>query len=370
MKVALLTDRFSTGGGLEHIYQVTRNLPEISFGIFAKAGDAVHRFNGLANVKIFPEGYRWKYIQPFQPDLIHIHHLKPLLEIYKTPLHRPGVPVIFTMHGAHIHKYEFKKGFRNLLAFQLRHRLEKYLLSRISLVITVSRTDLSFIQKLYHPREIIYIPNGVDKEKFEGINRLSKADLRRKLNLPPDIFMFLTIARYDFAKGHDILLDAISQLDKNSGDREFKFIWVGEGKNYDSISRQIIQKNLNDRIIQYRNFYPVKEIMNACDACILPSRWEGMPLVLLEAGYCKLPVIASDADAHREIITDQVNGRLYQNLNSRELAEVIRQVLDNPAKLDKLANNLYRDVLTKYDLRMSIRKLEQIYRNKGGNQAG
>jgi len=92
-KIALVTDQLSIGGGLEHIYQIARHLSDFSFGIFGRKGDAAGKFKDLANIQIFDEGYHLPYITKFKPEIIHIHHLKPLLSQYSLPLISPDKPV-------------------------------------------------------------------------------------------------------------------------------------------------------------------------------------------------------------------------------------------------------------------------------------
>ena len=70
MKIALVTNTFTLGGGLTHIRQITRGMPDVRFGVFADGGDAAGQFSGLANTRVFPGGYRPAQLGAFQPDLI------------------------------------------------------------------------------------------------------------------------------------------------------------------------------------------------------------------------------------------------------------------------------------------------------------
>ncbi len=361
MKIALVTDRFTTGGGLEHMYQITRYLPRFSYGIFARAGDAVEKFSGMPNVQVFPGGCKPDYIKKFKPDIIHIHHLRPLYEICRSPFTRPEVPVIYTLHGAHIRKYRFRKGLKNSLQYLLRYRLESYLFRRVDTFITVSHSDLHLVQQMYKITNATHIPNGVDRAKFQNSDHLSREDIRRRNHLPPDQFLCLTIARFDFAKGYDVLAGAIQLLAERQPGNNCRFVWIGEGDELQKIQRFTRTHGIADRIIFLPSFQPVREIMRACDAFILPSRWEGLPLVILEAGYCRLPVIASDAEANREIIRDRENGRLFRNQDREDLANILIDLPGQKSDLKKLGETLRQDVIQNYDLESSMEKLGQIY---------
>ena len=137
MYIHLVTDRFHLGGGLEHIYQVVKGFPDIQFRVFANGGDreAIDKFQSLDNVEINDRGYEPSLVLAQKPDLVHIHHLKPLFSFFKNPFRSYAVPVIYTAHGLHIHKFEFYHSFNSKLKYFLRFHLEKYLLPRARTVI-------------------------------------------------------------------------------------------------------------------------------------------------------------------------------------------------------------------------------------------
>ena len=91
MRIHLVTDQFSLGGGIEHIYQITKGLEDIQFGVFGEPGPAAAKFNQLENVEIHDKGYAPGYIMEKSPDIVHIHHLKPLVSFFKNPFIKKGV---------------------------------------------------------------------------------------------------------------------------------------------------------------------------------------------------------------------------------------------------------------------------------------
>ena len=121
MKIALVTDSFTTGGGLEHIYQICAGMPDVEFGVFGNRGNATEKFESLQNVNIFSNGYGKEQIKKFNPDIVHIHHLKPLIKLYNL-----DIKTIFTVHGIHLHKYEFIHGLKSKIFRFLRLNLEKF----------------------------------------------------------------------------------------------------------------------------------------------------------------------------------------------------------------------------------------------------
>ena len=179
--------------------------------------------------------------------------------------------------------------------------------------------------------------------------------------LPEDAFLFLTVARFDFPKGYDILVKAISLSKQELSNRKAKFVFVGTGSQFAQIKQLAFQCSVNDLILFTGEVAPVTPIMRACDAFILPSRWEGLPLTLLEAGYLRLPVIASDTYGNREIIRHKQTGLLFRNEDAAQLSQLIQKVLEGKFNLSTFANNLYFLIRSKYDLKQNLSLLKQLY---------
>jgi glycosyltransferase involved in cell wall biosynthesis len=364
MHIHLVTDKFYLGGGLEHIYQIAKGLKDIKFRIFGQPGEkeAVEKFKHLENVETHDKGFHPSDVTAGKPDLVHFHHLRPLFTFFKNPFSRVPVPTIFTAHGLHIHKYEFYHSLRGRLTYFLRFHLEKRLLPNVDRVIAVSREDKAFLREKYHLRDVIYLTNGIDFSAVTGgmEESINKKDLREKLGLPGINFLFITVARFHFQKGYDILLKAIS-LAKNAIEKaNGRFIFVGDGPEFEKMKQLSRSLGVSEYIMFLGVRTDVYDILKAGDVFLLPSRWEGLPIVLLETGLLKLPVIASDTYGNREILAKD-NGILFRNLDTEALAGVIKNVLDQKYHLNACAENLYKEIQENYNLEKMLSGLREIY---------
>ena len=326
MRVALITDTFSTGGGLEHLFQLTRELRDVRFSLYAKGGNARDKFLPLENVELFDKGYGTADILRTNPDVIHVHHLKPLLCLLRNPRASFPIPVMFTLHGLHAHKFEFIGGSRGNVLYFFRTCLERYLFGRINRVIAVSRDDESFLKEVYGLSNTLYIPNGINTRELATIHFSGDA-LKSWLNVPRTSRIFLTVARFDYQKGHDILIEAIHMGREFFQSRDIRFLFVGEGKGLRAMKRLAAKKKVVERITFLGERDDVLRIMKASDLFILPSRWEGMSIALLEALCCGLPVVASDACGNREVAGKGGGGLLFENENARDLFRVLQEVV-------------------------------------------
>ncbi len=359
----MLTDSFELGGGLKHISQIAGRMPDFEFIILAKRGTSTNKFADLQNVQLVDKGYSLAKIRKYKPELIHVHHLKPLLAILKYPFSQPSVPLLATLHGLHIHKFEFKKTIGSRIQLGLRFRLEKYLFQKTDVLIAVSKEDREFVRNTYSIDNCLFIPNGVDFSGLGTQDKTSGSDLKKELNLPENSFLCLTPARFDFQKGHDILMQAIAILKTKQLPHHPKFLLAGEGDTFDSIRHEAERLSISEDVLFLRKRNDVCHLMKACDLLILPSRWEGLPIALIEAGGCKIPVVASDTYGNREIIDHLSTGLLFRNESPESLANILTEVLENRFDTDRISTNLYQKVTTQYSLEQMVEKLRQVYLN-------
>jgi glycosyltransferase involved in cell wall biosynthesis len=168
------------------------------------------------------------------------------------------------------------------------------------------------------------------------------------------------VARFDFQKGYDILIKAIFLAKDAIEKSNARFIFVGDGPGFEKMKQLGRNLGVSGYIMFLGMRTDVYDILKAGDVFLLPSRWEGLPIVLLETGLLKLPVIASDTYGSREIIR-KGNGILFKNLDSESLAGIIKGVLDHKYDLNACVENLYKEIHKNYNLEKMLSGLREIY---------
>lgn len=103
-------------------------------------------------------------------------------------------------------------------------------------------------------------------------------------------------------------------------------------------------------------------IMKASDLFVLPSRWEGLPVSLLEASFCGLPLVASDACGNREIVNPGVNGLLFRNGDPDDLCRALCAVVRREQREALRPAALNLEFRKRYDISRTARDLERLYR--------
>lgn len=361
MKIHLVTDEFMVGGGIEHIYQIVKGIKKINFGVFGKPGVAEGKFTDLPNVKVYNRGYNPGYVMSGKPDLVHVHHFRSFFSLYKTPFSAYKIPVIFTAHGMHIHKYEFSRTLNSKIKYSLRFNLEKRILKKADAVIAVSMEDKEFMEKNYNLKNVLYLTNGIDFTKVRSTFD-KKKDLRNRLNLPRENFLFVTVARFNFQKGYDILIKTISSIRDFAREKNVKFVFVGTGEEFEKMKLLSQELSVDDLIVFLGERHDVFDILKACDVFLLTSRWEGLPIVLIETGVLEIPVVASDTYGNREILKGG-RGILFKNEDIKELSSVIKKVVEGKYDLKKYTEKLHQEVHENYNLEKMISGLKFIYKD-------
>lgn len=151
------------------------------------------------------------------------------------------------------------------------------------------------------------------------------------------------MGRLTSQKSIHTILEACSRLDKN---QDYKFIIAGEGELKDELLNLTKTLNLNNRVSFIGKVNKV-DFFKKIDCLVLTSIYEGMPLVLLEAGQCKCPVISTPISGNKEVLGSQ--GGLFIDVNNPgQLAEKINSIIANPIKTLKLGQQLFERVQEKF----------------------
>jgi glycosyltransferase involved in cell wall biosynthesis len=109
------------------------------------------------------------------------------------------------------------------------------------------------------------------------------------------------------SKGQDILFEALSQPQWAA--RRWRLSLYGEGSKRNGLERLAQRLGICDRI-EFAGFVPVEEIWAQNHVLVMPSRFEGLPLAIVEAMLCGRPVVATDVAGHAEVIEDGATGFL------------------------------------------------------------
>jgi colanic acid/amylovoran biosynthesis glycosyltransferase len=174
-------------------------------------------------------------------------------------------------------------------------------------------------------------------------------------------FTILSVGRLTFQKGYSTGLLAMLSL-KRKG-IFFKWIIIGSGPCYEEIMFQVNELKLNDSVelagAKSRN--EIKQLMEEVDVFLLPSVYEGIANVVLEAMSMELPVISTRSGGMEEVIVHRENGLLADVYDHEEIAENLVELSESPPLRSALGKAGRRKVVENFDLKIQISKFESEY---------
>ena len=242
-------------------------------------------FLGVESAWQFPRGVRqlarelaFRRTQIVQTFLFHANLVGTLAA------RRAAVPVVIT-------------GLRVAEPSRLRARLERWLAARVDYVTCVSEDVASFARERgLSPGKLVVIPNGVRIRDFDAVEPVDP----RSIGLGADRSFLVSVGRLHAQKGFDWLIDLAPRLLENLPGHDLLIVGDGPG---DQQLRHRARVNGVDRRVHflgYRN--DVRSIIASSDALLLPSRYEGMPNVVLEAMALGKAVVATACHGVSELL--------------------------------------------------------------------
>lgn len=216
---------------------------------------------------------------------------------------------------------EREKGWHNLL--------DRLTVPGLDAAVCVSEGVRQFaLQRLgIEERRLFVIPNSIDCRAIEPIVPRTRVEL----GLPDEAQIVLFVGRLHRQKGVDLLLQAWQATAARVP--HAWLVLAGDGPDGEQLRRQSVglAEPLRNRIVWLRARRDVIALMKAADLLVLPSRWEGMPNVILEAMACSLPVIATSVEGSSELVVPGETGWLIPPGDSLALAAVLLESLADPS---------------------------------------
>jgi glycosyltransferase involved in cell wall biosynthesis len=214
--------------------------------------------------------------------------------------------------------------------------------------------------RLRVPREQIdVVPRGRDPASLGTRTMGRRAEARRKLGVRPEEVVVLAAARQEYQKGLDVLLDAFPAIRERSPG-SWLVLCGREGASTPVIRDKAAR--LGERVMTLGPRDDVFELMCAADVLAVPSRWEPLGGVLLEAMALETPIVASDLPAVRELLEHGECGRLVPPERPQALASAVLAALDGRDASRRMARLARSRFLAEYTVDRVGQQMMEFYR--------
>lgn len=315
----------------------------------AELADAGVRFlslgmrHGLADPRGWIRFWRWVWRE--RPEIVHAHLAHAAFPARWSRLVAPIPVLIDTLHSSWPGKASRRLGYR----------VSKWLPDLVTAV-SHSVAEAHHQAGLVRQRRLVVVPNGIDTETFRP-DRETHVAMRRALGIS-DEFLWIAVGRLEAVKDYPTLLRAMTEVPERG-----RLVIAGAGPLKDELVRLATRIGVGDRV-RFPGFdREIKRWMQAADGFVLCSRWEGLPMALLEAGACGVPTVATDVPGTRDMIVDGENGWLVPAGEPAALAKAMTAMMEAPAEARcSMGECARRRVVEHFSLERVLDEWERLYR--------
>lgn len=308
-RICLFCEQWASGGIESFLYNVLTHVDltglevdlvaaRLGQSVFTKPLEALGvRFVALSGRRRAPAEDHRRFLALLEArryDVIHLNLFQSLSLWYAKAAARAGVPIRI----AHSHNTALRKSLTRPLKLALhrwgRGRYGAYITHRWA-------CSAQAAEFLFGPgRDSVFIPNGIDVERFR-FDPAGRESARRELGAGEAALVLGSVGRLCCQKNQSFLLDVFAQLRQARPDS--LLLLVGQGEDREALEEKARQLGLSSSVVFYGASGQVWRLLWAMDVFLLPSRFEGLPVSLVEAQAAGLPALCSPAVTREAALT-------------------------------------------------------------------
>lgn len=272
-----------------------------------------------------------KVVRDVKPHIIHMHSSKAGV-IGRMLFSSRKYKMFYTPHG-----YSFLMENISWLRRKLYKCIEKVCGRRNCMTIACGYGEWEESTKV--TKKSTYISNGINTDKIDKV--LAEEN---ECN-PEHAFTVYTVGRISYQKNPE-MFNRVAELMPDT-----QFLWIGEGDMRDSLTSP------NIKITGWVEGEKALQLAKEGDVFMLPSRWEGLPISLLEAMYMRKPCIVSNVVGNRDIIHNGETGHICNSAEEfTEEIKSLRKGIDS-----KIIENAYRKIISHYNSKSLCKRYKALY---------
>ncbi len=374
-KVLFTITKSNWGGAQRYVYDLATSLPKDEFDVVVALGG-----NGVLKERLKQTDIRVIPIHSWQRDIAFMRDFKSFFEILRVirsekpyvvhansskaggitalSARMTQVPIIiFTAHGW---PFNDPVGFLNRCVRWF-FSWATSLLSHYTIV--VSEHNYKQGRRMpFTKRKMRMIHNGIQRAPF--IDRTSSRQaLIEKLLLQGQsgIFLVGSVGEMNKNKNLGSVVRAIARARNQQPKIDFRLCIIGDGEERPALTDLIRKLSLQD-IVYMIGGVPAAEYLPGFDTLVMPSKKEGLPYVILEAGSAELPVIATKVGGIPEIIKDGEEGILVPPDADQMIADSLCALAQDTGKRTRLGQNLSEKISREFSIEKMLTKTQSLYR--------
>lgn len=292
-----------------------------------------------------------RWLRAEQIDIVHAHMIRAAMA--GVPWARmAGVSVVLhTCHG----REAWRKSW-----LSRRYVIDRSILRFADTTIAVSESTKDYLvsEKGMSPDRVQVIRNGRPMRRIPRDPLLEEL-VRAEWQIPASAPLIGVFARLEPQKGHCYLIDALPSILANVP--ALHVIFAGDGVLRNDLEQQARARGVDRAVhfLGYRN--DCSALMAMCDFVVLPSLYEGMPLVPIEAAAAGRTVVATAVDGTREVVVPEETGLLVRPADPQELADAVLRLLTNADLMDRLGQRARARAVEHFSLEQQVKRTADLY---------
>lgn len=298
-----------------------------------------------------------RVLKETRPDLIHVHSPRGLLQVVLAA-RAAGIPVVASVHlpVEYLIRGRGAVARLKLAAYRLLDRL--VLRRRVARTIFVSRSVWrdSVARRLVLPDRAVLVPNGVELERFRV--EVRRDEVRREIGVSGGAVLATFVGRLEAQKGADVLLESASILHLEALD--LSFVIAGDGSLRDELEAYVRSHGLAGRVKFLGLRRDVERVLAVSDIFVLPSRFEAMPIALIEAMAAGVPSVVTDVGDNADLVSCGPSGVVVPPGDAPALAAAIERLARDPERRRRMGAEA-RAVAARHSVREASLAVERVY---------
>jgi len=298
-----------------------------------------------------------KIIKNLDLDVIHSHHPNLLGSAALRWAKKKNIPLIFTWHTLYDQYTNFVPFLpAKFSANWIIGKAVKYA-NQSDMVIVPTESVAPIIQTWGVEKEIISVATGVTEEEFSNPD---KNKIREKYGIKKDEILLLLVSRLTEEKNIHFIFSALADILKENV--KTKFMLVGDGYLLSELKSKAKMAGLEDKIIfvGVAKREDIKNYYAAGDVFVYASRSETQGMIITEAMYVGLPIVAVRATGIESLVENGKNGILTSE-DKTEFISAIKELIENKSLREKMAEESTKIAKERYTAKICAKKMLEVY---------
>ena len=301
-----------------------------------------------------------RVISKLDLDIIHSQHPNLLGTAALKWARKKNIPLVFTWHTLYNQYAHFAKFIPKKIAAGYMIKKAVRYANQCDQIIVPTESVKEIIRKWGVDNENIEaIPTGVEEEFYQNADRNL---MRKKYNIKDGEVLLLLVSRLTAEKNVEFLFHALTPT-LSQRERKIRFLVVGGGYLLEKFKKFVIKENIGDKVIfagvieknKIKNYYAAGDIF------VYASKSETQGMIISEAMYSGLPIVAVNAPGIRDLVENKVNGFLVSE-DKNEFAEAVNKLIEDKNLREKFGRESGRIAREKYTDKVCAEKMMEIYR--------